>query len=274
MHKLRVIVALILALLIVWWLTSWFRNNEERTVVSDPLSPIWAKMTSLTQRFGLKKTESVKNVQTWSDTQKVISDTVFQAKLHPDFQMGSVNLAEVETIMQWTKTFGNEDAPIVLLQWCDFWSTYCIQSYEQWSLFTYMNAFPQELQYQLHGFMRDKTEQTALQHTAALCAQQNANNETYLSFYFSLYQEKWLLSKKNAVALADKLWISWFEACLENQSLVKLQKTMQLWRSLFEFATLPANVLVDKQTGQYILIPWLYEQKDVLWAIQWMLDQK
>jgi hypothetical protein len=53
-----------------------------------------------------------------------------------------------------------------------------------------MNAFPQVLQYQLHGFMRDKTEQTALQHTAALCAQQKANNETYLSFYFSLYQDK------------------------------------------------------------------------------------
>jgi hypothetical protein len=273
MHKLRVIVALIFAILIVWWLTSWFKSNGDRTVVSDPLAPIWTKITALTERFGLKNQGAEQSAQTWN-TQKVISDTVFQAKLHSDFQMGSVNLAEVETIMQWTKTFGAADASIVLLQRCDFWSTYCIQSYEQWALFTYMNAFPQVLQYQLHGFMRDKTEQTALQHTAALCAQQKANNETYLSFYFSLYQDKWTMSQKNLVTLAEKLSIQWFESCLETQSLVKLQKTMQLWRSLFEFATLPANVLVDKQTGQYILIPWLYDQKDVLWAIQWMLDQR
>jgi hypothetical protein len=273
MHKLRVIVALVFAILIVWGLTSWFKNNQERTVVSDPLSPIWTKITTLTERFGFKKQLVEQNEQTWS-TQKVINDTVFQAKLHPDFQLGSVNLAEVETIMQWTKTFGSTDASIVLLQWCDFWSTYCIESYEQGGLFAYMNAFPEQLQYQLHGFTRDKTEQTALQHTAALCAQQNANHETYLSYYFSLYQEKWKMSKKNLISLAEKLNISWFAACLEKQSLVKMQKTMQLWRSLFEFATLPANVLVDKQTWQYILIPWLYDQKDVLWAIQWMIDQR
>lgn len=273
MHKLRVLVALVFALLIVRWLTQWLSTNKERTIVSDPLQPIWEKMTVLSERLWLKTNTQQTGDASWTK-QKTTNTTLFKAKLHPDFELGSVNLAEVETIMQWTKTFGNSDASIVLLQRCDFGSQYCIDSYEQGALFTYMNAFPNILQYQLHWYPRDKTEQTTLQHTAALCAQQKANNETYLSFYFSLYQEKWTMTQKNIISLAEKLWMMWFESCLESQSLVKMQKTMQLWRALFWFATLPANILLDKQTGQYILIPWLYDQNDVLWAIQWMIDQQ
>jgi hypothetical protein len=94
-----------------------------------------------------------------------------------------------------------------------------------------------------------------------------------LSYYFSLFQSKGSLSKKDLLDLANNLWITWFDGCLENQSLLQLQKNMQLWRTVFGFDTLPANKFVHKKTGTFILVPWLYDQKDVLWAIQWLVDE-
>jgi hypothetical protein len=68
-----------------------------------------------------------------------------------------------------------------------------------------MRLFENNLQYQLHGYLRDKAENTALQHKASVCAEKLASNELFLSYYFSLFQSKGSLSKKDLLDLANNL---------------------------------------------------------------------
>jgi len=88
-----------------------------------------------------------------------------------------------------------------------------------------------------------------------------------------LYQARGELNEEDLLILAEKLQIENFAACLQTKNIFALQQEMKRGRSLFSFSSLPANIVVSKQTGQYVLIPGLYETQDVLQAIQWLLDQ-
>jgi hypothetical protein len=277
MHKLRVFLALVFGALIVIWLTTWYRQHPDREIASDPLQPLWNKIAVLTERVGRKTSPDntgTTTVPTW--TPKPIQGTgvlVVIPQLHPDFMPGTISISDLKGLTDTSTTFGEENAPLVLLQWCDFGSSYCIESYEKASLFEYMTAFPEQLSYQFKWYPRNNDTTTILQHQAALCAESLADKELYLSFYFSLYQSRGGLTKDEILLLAERLEIDGFETCLETKNTFALQQEMKRGRTLFGFSSLPANVLVNKETGDFVLIPGLYATQDVLQAIQWLLEK-
>lgn len=277
MQKLRVFLALLFGALIVVGLITWYRDNPDRTVVWDPLEPLWNKIAVLAERIWRKEKPALPTIEipsSWPNQFLGSWGFVVSAHMHPEFRTWYVPLEDLSRLLRSSKTFGEDTASIVLLQWCDFGSPYCIESYEKWAIFSYMNAFPDELSYQLKGYPRDSTQQTILQHKAALCAEWLTTEETYLSFYFNIFQWRGELTMDDFKELAKKLKIQDFTACLETKSIVALQQEMKQGRALFGFGSLPANVFVHKETGQYVLVPGLYETQDVLQAIQWLLDQE
>ena len=269
-------VALLLGVMIVAWLTTWYRQHPDRQVVVDPLQPLWNKIAVLADRIWWKTpvedTLEVNSQRTGSPLQWSWT-LVVAPQVHPEFITGQIAVADLMPLLETSQTFGSERASIVLLQWCDFWSSYCIESYEKGVLFEYMNWFPEELSYQLKWYPRDTQPTTVLQHQAALCAESLTSKEKFLSFYFNIYQARGELTKEDFIGLAEKLQIDDFAECLDTKNIFALQQEMKRGRALFSFTSLPANILVNKQTGQYVLIPGLYETQDVLQAIQWMLEQ-
>lgn len=277
MHKLRVFLALIFGILIVAGLMTRYRQHPDRQIVVDPLQPVWNKISVLADRIWWKTVppSSPEKTPTWTE-KPGLGSWVFavEGQLHPEFLTGQIQVADLLDITKDSPTFGDKNASLVLLQWCDFWSPYCIESYEKWTLFEYINAFPKELSYQLKWFPRDTKETTVLQHKATLCAESLTTKEIFLSFYFNIYQARGELSKEDLLTLAKKLDIQGFPECLATKSIVALQQEMKRGRALFAFSSLPANVVLSKQTGAYVLIPWLYETQDVLQAIQRLLDNQ
>lgn len=277
MHKVRVFLALLFGALIVAWLTTRYRQHPDRQVVVDPLQPLWSKISLLADRVWWKTLpEGDKPVQHPTQGVKPLLGTwglVVQAQLHPDFVTGTISLADLTSLTSTSKTFGNDTATLVLLQRCDFWSTYCIEWYEKGAIFEYMNAFPDTLSYQVKWYPRDNQNSTLLQHKAALCAESLASDEVFLSYYFNIYQARGELNEESLIDLSIKLNITDFASCLASKNALALQQEMKRGRALFNFTSLPANIVVDKQTGQYVLIPWLYETQDVLEAIQWLSDK-
>lgn len=276
MQKLRVLLALILGVLIVAGLMTRYRQQPDKHIVVDPLAPVWNKLTTISERLWLKTTDAelIENPSNMPEQWGEIWWPAIVAALHPEFVTWTVSPTELASLLDGHKTFGNPDAWIVLLQRCDFWSQYCIESYEKGVLFEYMNAFPQDLQYQVKWYPRDTQEITTLQHRAALCAEELTDHETFLSFYFSIYQARGELSSQELMTLAKKLRIDGFDACLEKKSLSGVQQEMKAWRTLFGFTSLPANIFVHKATGRFVRVPWLYATKDVLSAIQLLLENK
>lgn len=277
MHKLRVFVALLFGTLIVVGLMVRYRQHPDRQVVVDPFQPVWNKLLVLAERAWRKTSEvlSVDEGSAWTSKplQGSWLPSVF-AKLHPDFVTGTILISELRDIMKSSKTFGDANSSLVLLQWCDFWSTYCIESYEQWVIFAYINAFPKQLSYQLKGFPRDTKTDTLLQHKATMCVESLASDELFLSFYFNIYQARGGFTEQELELLAEKMKIEGFAECLATKNIFPLQQEMKNGRKIFGFQSLPAYVLVDKNTGEYVLIPGLYETQEVLQAIQWLLDQQ
>jgi len=276
MHKLRVFLSLLFGVLIVAWLTTWYRQHPDRQVVVDPLQPLWSKISVLADSIWWKTSIDENPSSIPARVSKPLQGTwglVLTAQLHPDFVTWTISLSDLASLTQSSKTFGNDTASLMLLQWCDFWSTYCIESYEKWAIFEYMNAFPETLSYQVKWYPRDTKNNTLLQHQATLCAESLASDEIFLSYYFNIYQARGELNKENLLDLWKKLDIKWFASCLETKNVLTLQQEMKRGRWLFDFSSLPANVVVNKKTGQYVLVPWLYETQDVLQAMQWLLDK-
>lgn len=264
------LLALFLAVLIVRWLATWYRQHPEKQIVVDPLQWVWDVVDRVTQRLWWKTADTSMALLTGTTT--VHQKPVIAAVLHPDFSTGMILPEQMENLYGQWKRHGAVTASLLLLQWCDFDSTYCIQGYEEGALFQYLEKYPNDLAYQLKSYLRTNDTQHMLQHQAAQCAEQLASHEQFLWFYFSLYQSRGAMTQDDLVSLAKEMKIEGFANCLATQNVLSIQQDMKYARQVFWFKSLPANVLLDTKTGNYVLIPWYYETKDVLTAVQWMLD--
>lgn len=271
MHRFKVLLALVLGVLIVWWLVVRFRDYPERTLAVDPLDPIREKIALLSSKFGLQKKQSVWEVAGGIDVPTTDAyGPQINANLHPEFVVWSSNLSELEHYIQRSRWQWSEDATILLLQRCDFGSQYCVEGYESWEIFKYMEVFPEILAYQLMSYPRNNDALVLNQHYAVACVRDLVDHETYLDYYFTLYQSRGLLTKEELITLAKNLSIDGFQECLSTKNPSDLQNEMKQSRETFGFNTLPANVFINLRTGRWVLVPWLYETNDVLAVIEWL----
>ena len=127
-------------------------------------------------------------------------------QLHPDFITGVTTSQALIDILGEASVLGNPNASLILLQRCDFDSRYCYAGYEDGELFDYIEAYP-ELGYQFKSYPRTKDSGVTLQHQAARCADQLADDETYISYYFSLYQAHGRLTREEIIELASRMGI-------------------------------------------------------------------
>jgi thioredoxin-related protein len=69
------------------------------------------------------------------------------------------------------------------------------------------------------------------------------------------------------------LWIKSkdFNECVENSTYTtEVNDQTNEWRSLFNVTGTPGNVIIDKETGKFVLIPWAYPAEKFIEEIEKM----
>lgn len=97
--------------------------------MDDPLQPVRNKIAGIADLIGISPV-----AETGDTVSSTTSPKNNKAIFHKDFSTGLLQAQQVNTVIDPTYIYGAERPRIVLLQYCDFGSRYCLQGYEEAAL--------------------------------------------------------------------------------------------------------------------------------------------
>lgn len=179
---------------------------------------------------------------------------------------------EIAKIKEWAYIEWNKDAKITLIEYSDLECPFCIRQSTQWVIEWVVEKFWKEtINHAFKNFRWVAHENSEAETVASLCVWKLSWTEVYAKYYKEIFKRsKWWngtwFSKDALAPLAKELWVNEkkFKDCYENQyqDMVKIfDKDTEEWRKLWVEWT-PWNVLINNETGKYILIAWAYPQSE------------
>ncbi len=195
------------------------------------------------------------------------------AWLHAEFLLGELAPEDLPALMQWGHLIGSNKAEILVIQYWDYNNVYCKQANEEWTLNTYMNKYPKDVQLLIKQFPAKMDDSSLLPHRAALCALDRWSTKEYLSYEQLLYiQPK--ATNDQLVKLAKDIWISDLDECLdETNTTLYLQQEVKSAKKLFALKSLPTYIFLNKESGEWVMVPGLYENEEVLPVLDYLLKK-
>jgi protein-disulfide isomerase len=80
-------------------------------------------------------------------------------------------------------------------------------------------------------------------------------------FIKNSFSYEWGLSIEILLDIASKLWVNKnkLQECIDSWKYTsKVDDQTNEWRSLFGVRGTPGNVIIDRETGKFVVIPWAY----------------
>jgi hypothetical protein len=261
MRILRPLLAFVFTWLIVFGIWKWYAQHQE-VQFTDPLRPLWGRITYTLQEVadGLR------------GTPRVATDDLRIPQLDAEFSQGELDKAQLATLLQDLPTKGATDARVVIIEYCHYDSTYCKQAYDDGALLGYQAAYPAQVQYAYEPMLPSSDDATALPHLATMCARALGSTKQYFAFH-SMQYENYTTDAQALLDDANVLGIHGMQECMQGfAQRLALQKSIKASKALFDLTSLPTYILLNKQTGKYVKVPGLYEEKQVLDALAYILQ--
>lgn len=262
MRILRPLLAFVFSALIVFGIWKWYAQHQE-VQFADPLRPLWGRITYTLQDMASSLRGTPKTATT---------NEVRIPQLHTEFSEGVLDKTQVASVIKDLPTKGATDARVLIIEFCHYDSTYCKQAYNDGAVLAYQAAYPTQVQYAYEPLPPRSDDATALPHVATMCARSLGSNKQYFAFHSMQYEDY----KTDAQALIDDanvLGIHGMQDCIQGfAQRLALQKSVKASKALFDLKSLPTYILLNKQTGKYIKVPGLYEEKQVLDALAYILQ--
>lgn len=159
------------------------------------------KVALLTDKLGFETPGGIGNTDQKPPKNKAVRP------FHEDFSTGMLTVEELNTIVRPNELNGPQDAQIVLVQYCDFGSRYCLQGYEEGAALSYREVFPEQLAYVYKPYPRSSEKEAILPHQAVACVGELTDKEKFLEYYTHVYDEKGKLNEQELLELAERLSI-------------------------------------------------------------------
>lgn len=262
MRILRPLVAFVFSALIVFGIWKWYAQNQE-VQFTDPLRPLWGRITYTLQDVATSLRGAPK-------TPRI--DEVRIPQLDEEFSQGELTKTELATVIQDLPTKGATDARVLIIEFCHYDAKYCKQAYDEGAVLTYQAAYPAQVQYAFAPMPPRSDDATALPHVATMCARNLGSTKQYFAFHTMQY-EQYTTDASELVADANVLGIHGMQECMQGlSSRLALQKAVKESKTLFGLKSLPTYIFLNKQTGKYIKLPGLYEEKEALDALAYILQ--
>jgi len=202
-----------------------------------------------------------------------ISNNVVNNNLNKKVNKNIVSKDKVNSILNSVFTLWDKNSDIVWLEYSDLECPYCKKLHESWVIDKILKDYNWKVSFVFKQFPLTRIHpQSLVKAELALCVWQLWSEQKYYDFIKEVYKKSW--TNVNLLKITSDLGIDneKIKKCIEskkNFSLVNLQE--QEWNSNFWIKGTPWNVLLNKKTWEWVLLPWAYSYPDFKKAIDSLL---
>ncbi len=200
----------------------------------------------------------------WNDNVEVEEDDWFTR--------WEISQEEINSILENSRIYWNESARITWLEFSDINCPFCVRQSKDWTVKQVVDN-NEDINYIYKSFpiFWDKSYPWSY---AIECVWDLAWNEDYYNFKEDFYALDNKEDSSSWEELAESYWLNMneFNACVDNAEHDDIiQKNLQEWQ-IFDVQWTPGNVLLDTETGEWVLVPWAYPADTFEWLLENMLN--
>ncbi len=170
----------------------------------------------------------------------------------------TLNQAQVQSLKKDTFIKGNPNAKITIIEYSDFQCPYCEKFHNDGVLDQIVKNYPQDANVIFKNFVVHEGAQKAAE--SLLCIWSLKNTDAYydaIGKIFALSD----MGIDSLDTLAQWLWIpagSVKECLSSNRYTAKVEAEKQEWINLFNVTGTPGNVILNNESGEYVIVAGAY----------------
>lgn len=167
-------------------------------------------------------------------------------------------MAMVEDLLATAPVRGDKDARFTIIEYTELLCPYCQRHSANGTIQSVMDKYPGEVNsvsrhYIIHG-------QTALELAAAMECVAELKPNVYYDLFEKAF-EAYPVEMDTLKTLATNLGVKKadLENCIDEWRYTQaVQDMMNQWATVFGISGTPGNVIIDRETGKYQVLPWAY----------------
>lgn len=178
--------------------------------------------------------------------------------------------AIVENLLATAPVRGDKNARFTIIEYTELLCPYCQRHSENGTIEAVMEKFPGEVNsvsrhYIIHG-------QTALELAAAMECVAELKSDVYYDVFEKAF-EAYPVDMDGLKSIAVNLWVneSSLQSCIDDwKYLQSVSEMMSQWATVFGISGTPGNVIYDRETWKYQILPWAYPAENFIQIIESM----
>lgn len=188
-----------------------------------------------------------------------------------DAEVNNTMISKLEKIKDSTVVHGNKNARFTILEYSEFLCPFCKRQSNWGTINTVLEKYDGEVNAVFRNFIVHGG--AAKLGESAECMKELWKEDKYFEFIENMFAYKWTLDVDSISEIADDLWVDSddMKECLDSDKYAAVVNNQTSeWRNLFGVSWTPGNVIVDKQTGKFVLIPGAYPPEKFIEEIEKM----
>jgi len=176
----------------------------------------------------------------------------------------TISLDKVKKVTENTYILWNPDAKISFVEYSDLECPFCKRLHEAGTIEQILSVYKDKVNFIFKQFPLDFHANSQKEHEAALCAWNLGWSDKYYKYITAIFKRTnsngYWFSLDALVPLAKELWLSEskFKTCLDSgKNASRVQSETSEWQS-FGVTWTPWNVIINKETWEYKLLPGAY----------------
>ncbi len=147
-----------------------------------------------------------------------------------------------------------EDARLIIVEYSDFNCGYCHRQYDEKNIQRVIEKYPNDV---AHIFKNHSSSPLA---ETVECAGEIWGSKAFYKFVDKAFEQQWW-SEEIVANMAKEVWLNSTNLlkCISDGTVkTKLSNIVQEARSIFWITGTPGNVIIDRETGKYVVIAGAY----------------
>ena len=186
-----------------------------------------------------------------------------------DWNENNEMMSILEEIKASTPIHGDKNARFTILEYSEFLCPYCKRQSDQGTINSVLEEYPTEVNAVFRNFIVHGA--AAKLWEGIVCAWELGTEKEYFNLIEEAFAYEWNINVDSLLDIADKVWLNKkdMEKCIEEGRYTEeVNNQSSEWRQLFGVSGTPGNVIIDKNTGKFVLIPGAYPPEKFIEEIE------
>lgn len=231
-------------------------KDQQKQSFSQVLSQMWVDVK-----------DTSNNENSWSET----SDS----QIDSSFKQWQFDAAKIAELKQWAYVKWNPQAKLTWIEYSDVECPFCKRFHAAWTVKSIVEASSWEINYIFQHFPLSFHPLAQKWAEAMECVWELAWNDAFYDFEDKVFSVDPSVENIEKIVKEMKIDSKKFKACLDSGKFAeKTAAQLAKWQELFSIQWTPGNVLINNETGKWVVVPWAYPASEFEKVIKYLTDSK